>query len=245
VEIFNKLPLSLKFILKIMSIKLIAITFIDWFKLNFIFRSYTLDEYLIFLDWERDALEYILELREGDVVVDVGAYIGSYTIRCAKLVGEKGKVIAIEPLPENIVLLKENIKFNNLNNVYIENVAISNKPNKVFLYYSDFAPSNATIKQNTNLEIYNRRIMVNTATLDSIVKKYNLGKIDLLKVDVEGDELEVINSPKTLKVTRRIIIEVFPKNFDEALSILKAYGFVIKNLGLHHGGANYYLYCYK
>jgi predicted RNA methylase len=112
-KFLNKLPLYLSFILRKMSIKLIAITFIDWFKLNFIFRTYTLDEYVIFLDWERDVVQYISELRNGDIVIDVGAHIGSYTIRCAKLVGENGKVIAVEPIPENLVLLKNNLEFNN------------------------------------------------------------------------------------------------------------------------------------
>ncbi len=143
-KFLNKFPLSLNFILKIMSVKLIAITFIDWFKLNFIFRTYASEEFLVFLNLERDAMQYIKELRKGDIVVDVGAYIGSYTVRCAKIVGENGKVIAIESLPENLILLKNNIKFNKLNNVLIEDKAIYNKECKIKLSYNNFRPYNAT-----------------------------------------------------------------------------------------------------
>jgi hypothetical protein len=63
-KFFNKLPLSLSFILKMMKIKVIAITFSDWLKLNFIFRVYNADEYIIFLDLERDVIQYIKELKK-------------------------------------------------------------------------------------------------------------------------------------------------------------------------------------
>jgi hypothetical protein len=79
-KFLNKLPLSLSFILKMMKIKVIAITFSDWLKLNFIFRVYNADEYIIFLDLERDVIQYIKELKNGDIVIDVGAHIGSYII---------------------------------------------------------------------------------------------------------------------------------------------------------------------
>jgi hypothetical protein len=61
-KFFNKLSLS--FILKMMKIKVIAITFSDWLKLNFIFRVYNADEYIIFLDLERDVIQYIKELKK-------------------------------------------------------------------------------------------------------------------------------------------------------------------------------------
>jgi FkbM family methyltransferase len=241
-KFLNKLPLSLSFILRKMSIKLIAITFIDWFKLNFIFRTYTLDEYVIFLDWERDAMQYIRELRNGDIVIDVGAHIGSYTIRCAKLVGENGKVIAIEPIPENLILLKNNLEFNKLNNVLIEDKAIHNKQSKIKLYY-DADPSGASVFKKSESNDLNT-ITVEATTLDAIIEKYNLKKIDLLKVDVEGAEAEVL-SDKALSITRKIIIEVWPSNLSKIFEMLKSHGFKIINLGLHHGGLNYYLYCYR
>jgi FkbM family methyltransferase len=205
-KFLNKLPLSLSILLRKMSIKLIAITFIDWFKLNFIFRTYTLDEHVIFLDWERDAVQYIRELRNGDIVIDVGAHIGSYTIRCAKLFGENGKVIAIEPIPENLILLKNNLEFNKLNNVLIEDKAIYNKQNKIKLFYYDIHPSGASVFKKFESD-HLHAIIVETTTLDAIIEKYNLKKIDLLKVDVEGAEAEVL-SDKALSITRKIIIEV-------------------------------------
>src|SRR3972149_2094785 len=50
--------------------------------------------------------------KKGDVVVDIGAHIGKYTIEAAIRVGEEGKIIAVEPLPSNFEILKKNIKIN-------------------------------------------------------------------------------------------------------------------------------------
>jgi FkbM family methyltransferase len=242
-KFLNKLPLSLSFVLRLVKIKLIAITFIDWFRLNFIFRTYTLDEYVIFLDWERHTMQYISELRNGDTVIDVGAHIGSYTIRCAKLVGENGKVIAVEPIPENLILLKNNTEFNKLNNVLIEDKAIYNKQSKIKLFYYDAHPAGASVFKKFESD-HLHTIIVETTTLDAIIEKYNLKRIDLLKVDVEGAEAEVL-SDKALSITRKIIIEVWPSNLSKIFEMLKSHGFKIINLGLHHGGLNYYLYSYK
>jgi len=66
-----------------------------------------------FENWIRPCLNP----KEGDVFIDIGAHIGRYTLEAAKAVGEKGKVIAIEPHPSNFKILNENIKLNNLNNV--------------------------------------------------------------------------------------------------------------------------------
>ena len=56
-------------------------------------------------------------VKKNDVVIDLGAHIGYYTLMMAKLVGESGKVFAFEPEPRNLVLLKKNIKVNCYNNI--------------------------------------------------------------------------------------------------------------------------------
>jgi hypothetical protein len=92
--------------------------------------------------------------------------------------------------------------------------------------------------------IHERIITVETTTLDRIIEKYKINRIDLLKVDVEGAEVYVL-SDNALSITRRIIIEVWSPNLSKILEKLNSHGFKIINLGLHHGGIDYYLYCYK
>ena len=57
------------------------------------------------------------EIKEGDLVIDVGANIGYYTLIFAKLVGEKGKVYAFEPEPRSFKLLKKNVEENKYQNI--------------------------------------------------------------------------------------------------------------------------------
>src|ERR687884_1985050 len=79
----------------------------------------------------------IIELfrpKQGDIVVDVGAHIGRYTIIASKRVGANGKVIAIEAHPGNYEMLNRNIKLNNLSNVIALNYAVYSKEETIKLY---------------------------------------------------------------------------------------------------------------
>lgn len=64
-------------------------------------------------------------IKKGDVVYDIGANSGFHTLLSAKLVGSEGVVYAAEPFPQFIEELETNIKINNLSNVVVVNVAVS------------------------------------------------------------------------------------------------------------------------
>lgn len=66
-----------------------------------------------------------LDPKAGDVVFDVGAHIGSFALKAARLVGEEGLVVALEPELENYRILKENIELNGLENVVLLPMALS------------------------------------------------------------------------------------------------------------------------
>ena len=70
--------------------------------------------------------KFIIEstLKPGMVAFDLGANLGYYTVMMARLVGDSGRVYAVEPFPDNFRLLGENIHRNQLKNVQLENVAI-------------------------------------------------------------------------------------------------------------------------
>src|SRR5688572_22813961 len=73
--------------------------------------------------------KFIIEsmVKPGMVAFDLGANLGYYTIMMARLVGDSGRVYAVEPFPDNFRLLGENIRRNRLDNVQIENVAIGSE----------------------------------------------------------------------------------------------------------------------
>ena len=73
-------------------------------------------------------------VKKGDVVLDIGANIGYYTLIFAELVGEKGKVYAFEPDPTNFDLLRKNVEINGYRNITLIQKAVSNKNGKISFY---------------------------------------------------------------------------------------------------------------
>jgi FkbM family methyltransferase len=127
------------------------------------------------LDHEPSVREFLLpRFREGGVFVDVGANVGAYSLRAASRGME---VHSFEPVPQNVQVLRRNSEINNLT-LDIEEVALGSSEGTTRL-----APSGASsrITKAGGIEVPLR-------TLDS----FNLPRLDLLKVDVEGYELEVL-----------------------------------------------------
>lgn len=138
------------------------------------------------------------EIHEGDIVIDVGANIGYYTLIFAQLVGKSGKVIAFEPEFKNFEILKKNVEINNYNNVILEPKIVSEKYGKMKLYVSDSDIVGHRIQKMGNLKNF---VEVESVTLDDYMKKLNLDeKVNFIKIDVEGAESKVLQgSTKILK----------------------------------------------
>lgn len=136
------------------------------------------------------------QIKEGDIVVDVGANIGYYTLIFAQLVGKSGKVIAFEPEPKNFEILKKNIAINNYDNVIVEQKIVSEKCGSMKLYVSDSDIVGHRIQQMGNLENF---VEVESVTLDDYMKKLNLDeKVNFIKIDVEGAEPNVLEGSKKI-----------------------------------------------
>src|SRR5919197_129327 len=83
---------------------------------------------------EDDILNHHFTPKEGDIVVDVGAHIGPYTIIASKRIGSGGKVVSIEADPDNFDLLNRNIQLNKLSNVMALNYAVYSEEKILKLY---------------------------------------------------------------------------------------------------------------
>jgi FkbM family methyltransferase len=134
------------------------------------------------------------EIRKGDVVLDVGANIGYYTLIFAKLVGENGKVFAFEPDPSNFALLKKNVEINGYKNITLVQKAVSNKTGKTKLYLSDRNLGDHRIYDSHDGRRY---IEIDAIRLDDYFKDYN-GKIDFIKMDIQGAEGGAIQGMRSL-----------------------------------------------
>lgn len=140
-------------------------------------------------------------LREGDLFLDIGANIGSYTILSASEVG--AQTISFEPIPATFNILEENIKVNQIEHL-------------VELKNNGVGSENGVIRFTSGLDTVNHvasasdkdTVEVNVVTIDSEVQ---ITKPCLIKIDVEGFETEVINGmTNTLKTenVKAIIIEL-------------------------------------
>jgi len=94
-------------------------------------------------------------VNDGDVVLDIGANIGYYTLIFAKLVGKNGKVYAFEPEPNNLAILKKNIEINGYKNIEVIDKVVSNKNGTVKLYISEQNKGHHSIceKRNQYIEV--------------------------------------------------------------------------------------------
>lgn len=157
----------------------------------------------VFLEiFQDEVYERVWKPKEGEVVLDIGAYVGMFTVKAAKLVGKTGKVIAIEPSPENYELLARNCE--GLDNVTLVKKAVMSWTGTGRLYYSKSAAANSLITR------WKRHIGVETITLDSLIEELGLGKVDIIKVDAEGAELEVLTGAyKALAKGTRLVIAAY------------------------------------
>lgn len=141
-------------------------------------------------NWENSETGCIYEmwdcvLKNNDIVVDLGANCGFFTVRAAELAS---KVIAVDGSPESYSCLVENCK--DYNNVQTLNASVLSK---------DSNPSWLWSHKGNPLRM----------TLEEVMKLYNLEKIDFLKCDIEGGEYELFKSlsPETLSKIDRIAVE--------------------------------------
>jgi len=188
----------------------------------FLCRKKTVDILYTSPHFERQ-LKNHFELKEG-VFIDVGAHIGRYTIMVAKKL-RNDIVIALEPEPENFQALKKNVSLNGLKNVILLNLAASNKDEKVVLY--KLRGPHTDWHSMTNPKSYYESIVVPARRLDDIITRFKLSSVDLIKIDVEGAELLVLQGLESrLKDVKKIIYES-PVEKDECKEFLEKHGFKI------------------
>lgn len=174
------------------------------------------------------------KIKEGDVVLDIGANIGYYAVLFAEKTGKTGKVIAIEPDPINFEILQKNIKENKLFNVVAVQAAVGNENKKMEIFkskenFGDHRMWNqnplpdkpeSPLKEGGQFrkskEVFCRR-------LDDLLKELEYQKIDFIKMDVQGFEsLVVKGGEKVIEKNKPIIFfEYWPWGNKKAGSDIK------------------------
>lgn len=162
-------------------------------------------------------------LPKNPVIVDLGAHIGSFSIPLAKKLKNKCKIFAFEPEAENYKLFKKNIRRNRALSIKAFNVAISDYNGKGSL--SNMTGNTDSYYLNSNKT---QKINCIVKRLPDALKKYQIDKIDLLKMDIEGSEYAVFNDSKSKKFIdtkiRQIYVEFHTReghSFSELKKITK------------------------
>tara|TARA_R110002096_G_scaffold94635_6_gene212941 strand:- start:37631 stop:38587 length:957 start_codon:yes stop_codon:yes gene_type:complete len=131
-------------------------------------------------------------LKPGMSVFDIGANIGYYPLMELGLIGKSGNLIAIEPSPSNIDLLKKNLILNGYDDIEVISGAVSDKDGAEKFYLSEFSNLNTFHPTGSGEKfVSGETIDVKTYSVVTLAEKY--GAPDLIRMDVEGHEVEVIN----------------------------------------------------
>lgn len=141
-------------------------------------------------------------LRPGDVVIDVGANIGTHVMPFSAGVGPRGQVLAFEPAKANVALLKRNVDRNGCKNVRIVPVALSDQVGMGRLHQSQGNAGAHSIIRGNVADVGDDE-PVRFATLDSFLESLDGKTLRLIKMDVQGAEARVVGAGHRLIGTHR------------------------------------------
>lgn len=154
-------------------------------------------------------------VKEGDIVLDLGANIGYWTCLFSELVGKNGKVYSFEPSPANFELLKKNVEVNGYKNVILEQRAVAERSYTTKLYLSQGSMDNRIYRPNEP----RNSVQIEVVALKDYFANSNT-KIDFIKCNIQGADFAAIQGMDDImeiSPNLKIIVE-----FDPTMS--KEYG---------------------
>ena len=169
----------------------------------------TLDERLLNGEFETSELRFVESyLQPGMTVLDIGAHHGLYSVLAAKRVGKNGRVRSFEPSPRECKFLKHNLRINRCRNVQIENFALGSGSGQGVLFLVEGAEDVCNSLRPPAAEVTTTKVSVEVRPLDEYLEQQRIEKVDFIKLDVEGAELEVLRGAKRLlsSVNRPVIL---------------------------------------
>jgi FkbM family methyltransferase len=180
--------------------------------------------------WLQEFLEESLD--EGDCFYDIGAHTGFFALIAARLVGDRGLVLALEPDPRNAEVLRANLERNHMHQVKLMEAAAWSSSGKV-TFQQDYDASNRTQGHITlGAAADSREITVPAVSLDELVFGGGQRPPDLIKMDVEGAEGEALQGvARTLReVKPTLLCEVHnPAMLDQCRAFLGECGYSVES----------------
>lgn len=153
-------------------------------------------------------------LMPGDRFVDIGANVGLITLLASSKIGANGSIISVEPISKNVARLKENIKLNNLKNIDILHIGLSDEPGE-FNFSNEDVSSHMKEVSDHNTEVV--KVLELDTVLQNQTEAYNVTKID-----VEGMELLILKgAEESIKKNLLPVIIIEVNGLHERFGILR------------------------
>lgn len=151
--------------------------------------------------------------RPGTIAIDAGANVGLFAVTLAKAVGQEGRVLAFEPSAETAARLRENVELNRLENVDVIQAALGADVGQAQLLVADDAAYCSTADADGG------GVTVPQTTLDAAWHAAGAGPVSVLKIDVEGEELAVVEGGRELLASERptVLVEAASREAYERL----------------------------
>jgi FkbM family methyltransferase len=171
-------------------------------------------------------------IRQGSVCYDVGANLGVYAIQFSNMVGPTGKVVAFEPNPHALRMLRHHVAINNLSNVRIVAAAAAEAPGTADFYAANWNGMGRLGAANSGLK-ETERFTVPVTTVDEQVAQTGLVP-DFILIDVEGFEIVVLEGARNTVLRHRptVVVEMHPDVWASASTDRKRAESLLRDLGL-------------
>jgi FkbM family methyltransferase len=157
----------------------------------------------------------IRNLWRGDTVLDLGAGIGEFAISCSRTVGNSGLVISVEPNPQDFEALRKNISLNKCENVKVFNNAFSSSSEMLNLDFKGHSFVSRTIS---------------SKEIQRCLEENGRNRIDAIKIDIEGAEIDAISELKNFVANVRSIMIELHGTKEKVDRLLEPIGFRFRRL---------------
>jgi FkbM family methyltransferase len=170
--------------------------------------------------------------RPGDVALDIGGCWGETALWLAHEVGEDGHVHSFEPSPANLALLAANLERNPalVPRITVHTAPLAGEPGQQ-VWMDDATAAGATTHAGADAPEGRPTVPVSTDTVDALVARGAIARVDFVKVDVEGAELEVLRGAAHTLRTQRPRLALATYHRPDDLAVLPAY---VASLGLEY-----------
>jgi FkbM family methyltransferase len=185
-----------------------------------------------------------------EVVLDIGANQGFYSMKVRALFPEC-RIIAIEPNPREHALLQKNIALNRIDTVMTENIAVAGRHGAIEM---EIIPQIGSIG-GKRIKIPNRpwvkdefiqRIRVPSISLDELLARYSISRVNVAKIDVEGFEMDILENAQRIQLIDRFVIEYHSETIrNDLINLMKRCRFELvheDSMTGHYYGDLYFLH---